>query len=37
MKPDEMVGAALYFASEVSPFATGAVLKNDGGAIASTS
>ena len=36
-KPDEIVGAALYFASEASSFTTGAVLKIDGGAIASTS
>ena len=36
-KPDEIVGAALYFASEASSFTTGAVLKIDGGTIASTS
>ena len=35
--PDEVVGAALYFASEASSFTTGAVLKIDGGSIASTS
>jgi NAD(P)-dependent dehydrogenase (short-subunit alcohol dehydrogenase family) len=36
-EPDEIVGAALYFASEASSFTTGAVLKIDGGSIASTS
>ena len=36
-QPDEVVGAALYFATEASSFTTGAVLKIDGGSIASTS
>ncbi len=36
-QPDEVVGAALYFASEASSFTTGAVLKIDGGLIASPS
>ena len=36
-KPNEVVGAALYFASDVSSFTTGAVLKIDGGLIASPS
>jgi NAD(P)-dependent dehydrogenase (short-subunit alcohol dehydrogenase family) len=36
-EPDEIVGAALYFASEASSFTTGAVLKIDGGSVASTS
>ncbi|MFV0524561.1 MAG: SDR family NAD(P)-dependent oxidoreductase [Acidimicrobiales bacterium] len=31
-EPEEVVGAALYFASDASPFTTGAVLKIDGGA-----
>ena len=30
-KPDEIIGAALYFASDASKFTTGAVLKIDGG------
>ena len=30
-QPDEVVGAALYFASEASSFTTGSVLKIDGG------
>jgi NAD(P)-dependent dehydrogenase (short-subunit alcohol dehydrogenase family) len=34
-QPDEVVGAALYFASEASRFTTGAILKIDGGAVAS--
>ena len=34
-QPDEVVGAALYFASDASRFTTGAVLKIDGGAVAS--
>ena len=33
--PDEVVGAALYFASDASRFTTGSVLKIDGGAAAS--
>jgi len=32
-KPDEIVGAALYFASEASSFTTGAVLPIDGGSL----
>jgi NAD(P)-dependent dehydrogenase (short-subunit alcohol dehydrogenase family) len=31
-EPDEVVGAALYFASDASSFCTGSVLKLDGGA-----
>jgi NAD(P)-dependent dehydrogenase (short-subunit alcohol dehydrogenase family) len=31
-QPDEVVGAALYFASESSSFTTGAILPVDGGA-----
>jgi NAD(P)-dependent dehydrogenase (short-subunit alcohol dehydrogenase family) len=30
-QPEEVVGAALYFASEASSFTTGAVLRLDGG------
>ena len=30
-EPDEVVGAALYFASSASSFCTGAILKLDGG------
>ena len=36
-QPNEIVGAALYFASDISSFTTGAVLKIDGGLIASPS
>jgi NAD(P)-dependent dehydrogenase (short-subunit alcohol dehydrogenase family) len=30
-EPEEVVGAALYFASEASSFCTGAILRLDGG------
>ena len=30
-KPEEVIGAALYFASNASSFATGSVLQLDGG------
>ena len=32
-EPDEIVAAALYFASDASRYTTGAVLKIDGGAV----
>ena len=31
-QPEEVIGAALYFASDASSFTTGAILKIDGGA-----
>jgi len=31
-EPHEIIGAALYFASEASSFCTGAILRLDGGA-----
>ncbi len=32
-EPDEVVGAALYFASDLSSYTTGSILKIDGGAV----
>jgi NAD(P)-dependent dehydrogenase (short-subunit alcohol dehydrogenase family) len=32
-EPDEIVGAALYLASDASRYATGSIVKLDGGAV----